>query len=204
MVDLMARSPGASGFFDARWPHRYNVSISHSHRFIWFRVAKAGTRSVLSALSGSGRDPIDRQLSDAVVPASVLSDYLSWTFVRDPVERLESCWRDKVCRSNRWDLDDGERTPEGFLDWVGGQDLSRGDRHLRAQHSLVDVDRLDVVGRMESFDRDLAGIFGRIGLPLAVTPRENRTAAGDETPWAPALRERAREIYARDCETFGY
>ena len=34
-------------------PPRYNVTVSHSHKLIWFRVAKVGTRTTLRTLRES-------------------------------------------------------------------------------------------------------------------------------------------------------
>lgn len=185
-------------------PGPYNVSISHRHEFVWFRVAKAGTRSIIAALDAAGPGVIDAELSGAVVPHWALRDYTAWAFVRDPVERLESCWRDKVRDTNTWRLDDEQRTPHGFVEWVAGHDLWRCNRHFRLQRSLVDLRRVALIGRVESFDEDLERIFDRIGLPFRGAPSKNRTTATADTRWPRELRSTVRELYAADCEVFGY
>lgn len=182
----------------------YNVSISHRMGFIWFRVAKAGTRSVLAALEEGDAGQVDRHLSGAVLPSWVFGRYTAWAVVRDPADRLESCWRDKVRLTNRWDLDPDRRSPSGFVDWVAGQDLGRCDRHLRLQSALVDLRRAPLIGRIETFEEDLERIFGRLGLPFHGAPVENRTRTVEASEWTSRLRDRARAIYARDCEAFGY
>lgn len=191
-------------------PLGYNLTISHQHRFVWFRVAKVATRSIL----GYFREhdvPLDvNHAQDIRYPTALFGDYLKFGFVRHPLPRFVSAWQDKVVNNNWFGFDDAtletmRGSVEAFAGWTASQDLEdlqEGDAHLALQTRLIDVSQIDVLGRLESFDRDFAEVCTRIGLPAApVTPR-NQTSA--PTAYSDELRAAVAELYRRDFQVFGY
>ena len=77
-------------------PYAYNLSISHEHRFVWFRNAKVATRTILSFLEQQQTD--GELLSPSLVPypTAAFSDYYKFVLVRHPLDRFISAWQDKV------------------------------------------------------------------------------------------------------------
>lgn len=190
----------------------YNIAISHSHRFLWFRNAKVGTRTILDYLLANHEDTELLVASGIPYPVDAFADYFKFALVRHPLDRFISSWQDKVHRQNHFKFDpptlERMRTIEHFAAWTAEQDLTAHttDRHIRLQTRLIDVGQLDFLGRMESFDDDFAHVCRVVGLPERVPERRNRSTprgvtrenASDE------LRSIIEDQYRIDYQVFGY
>ena len=197
------------------WPvlpsdRSYNISLSHDRRFLWYRVAKVCTRTIFAALDEGGITlDADHPMGCYYSPKR-FRDYFKFAFVRNPWDRLASCWRDKVLDRNYFNLTPSQRQSlnqfEAFVDWVSTKDLEACDRHLRLQCRLIDLNHVDFVGRFESFENDFRAVATRIDLPLSKIPHENVSASlprlidiyDDQTIKGVA------DLYARDIAIFGY
>jgi hypothetical protein len=144
----------------------------------------------------------------------------SFSFVRHPVSRFESAYRDKIVRAG-WapkvqpflgipaDRSQG-LSFEQFLEGVERQDpLTQMDPHWRPQHInlLHPVVTFSRVGRLESFDTDLAAIREEAGLPAVPYQSRNLSKsrdAGSVYDGRPDLVRRVEELYAVDMELYGY
>lgn len=193
-------------------PHPYNLTISHQHRFVWFRNAKVGTRTILGFLEEQHPEGL-AVLSSVPYPTAAFADYFKFGFVRHPLDRFISAWQNKVCDHNHFRFPPEElermRTIENFAAWVAGQDLqslSTADRHVALQSRLVDLTQVDFVGRMESFGPDFSEVCDRVGLSWSEPERRNRSAvSGVTTESASAeLRSVVEETYRLDYQVFGY
>jgi hypothetical protein len=188
----------------------YNLTVSHSNSFVWFRVAKCGTRSTLLALRRSAATLDMEHAHNVRYSTKLLKGYFTFGFVRHPLARFESCWKDKVVRKNYFRLsaaDQAEMTRDigSFVTFVETLDLDRCDIHLRRQTSLLPLDQLDFVGRVETFGTDLATVFRRVGLQLEDVPKENAAPPTSALAASPApVRERIERMYARDFDQLGY
>lgn len=199
---------GSAGFFPSQF--RYNLTVSHSARFVWFRVAKVGTRSVFNALENAG---VQLDIPNGIFlhyPPNAWRGYLKFAFVRNPWERLVSCFHDRMVDRNHFQLPpaEHERLKDfgAFLDFVESRDLERCDVHLRLQSRLIDLNNIDELGRMETFDSDLARIFGRLKIPYQPLPPKNVSSRSEtrRSPWTVERIERVARLYRRDIDIFGY
>lgn len=188
----------------------YNLTISHSHRFVWFRVAKVGTRSILAHLANHGVKLDVEHAMSVHYPINRLSGYFKFAFVRNPFDRLVSCWYNKALNSNyfRFDPETHRKLssfPE-FADFACGLDLNVGDPHLRLQSRLIDLCAVDFVGRYERFAADFAQLCARLGVPAEGLPRLNASDGRNEYHgyYDAALAGRVAEAYRRDIQIFGY
>ena len=84
----------------------YNLTISHSYRFVWFRVAKVGTRTMLGHFEASGIKLDVEHAMGIPYPRGMFEGYFKFAFVRDPFARLVSCWKNKVSDENYFGLND--------------------------------------------------------------------------------------------------
>ena len=192
-------------------PLAYNLTISHAHRFVWFRVAKVGTRTLLGYFE---ENDVALDVAHAYkmrYPTALFADYFKFAFVRHPLARFVSTWQDKVMNSNYFELDEPtltrlQRSPEEFADWVADQDLAEADQHLALQSRLIDLTQVDFLGRLETFDRDLAEVCERLGLPVVpATPRNQTAAARAPSALAsPGLQAAVAAMYRKDFQVFGY
>lgn len=209
LLGQLRRSRRRSG---ALSPRAYNIAISHTYRFVWFRNAKVGTRTVLNYLLEHHDDTELLVASGIPYPTAAFTDYYKFGLVRHPLDRFISAWQDKVHRENHFRFDEPTlermRTIENFAGWVADQDLDARttDRHIRRQTGMIDLTQLDFLGRMESFDEDFAHVCRQVGMPERVPERRNQSTprgvtrdnASDE------VRAVVEEKYRLDYQVFGY
>ena len=227
--DLVGPSAGAGGLADdsARTvqqlsrlsrrsgrlsPLPYYLTISHRHRFVWFRVAKVGTRTVLGHFDEHAVH-LDVTRARTRYPTAVFADYVKFAFVRHPVDRFLSAWQDKVVEHNYYGFDEPThaemQSVEAFAEWTAGHDLAdirAVDQHLALQCRLVDLGQVDLLGRLETFDRDFSRILRAVGLPDAQSAPRNVTGQRRPTRLGlpAALQARLTELYRQDFELLGY
>jgi len=192
-------------------PLTYNLTISHTHRFVWFRVAKVATRTLVGYFD---ENDVAREVSHALwmrYPTALFTDYFRFGFVRHPLQRFVSTWQDKVVNANYFEFDEPTHArmrsrPEEFAGWVAGLDLDDANQHLAFQSRLVDLTQIDFLGRLETFDADFATVCERLALPVVPARTRNRTATS-RTPELLAsteLQDLVAGIYRKDYQVFGY
>lgn len=236
-----AKAPVTWREMRAFFPHRslaYHVHALPEHGIVYIKNPKAACSTVLLWLdrlhTGDHDYSPDNVHTDNRLPkvgdigrrriARMLSgDGYSFTFVRHPLRRFESAYRDKIVNapSPEWrsqvrlalgrpsDDDDGPISLDDFVAAVEAQDpVAEMDPHWRPQHVNVMASLItyDHVGRIETFDEDLDTIRKAAGLPSVpvevrnVAKRSNAGALAER----PDLEERVRAVYARDFELYGY
>jgi hypothetical protein len=194
-------------------PLTYNITVSHPHRFLWFRNAKVGTRTILGFLDDQQVDDRLLVLSLTQYPTAAFADYFKFGFVRHPLDRFISAWQDKVHQQNHFRFGPAKwermKTIENFAAWVAKQDLrdlATTDRHVALQSRLIDLTQVDYLGRMETFGSDFSAVCSTIGLEWTEPVRQNQSQPrGVSRDNASAeLRSMVEEMYARDYQVFGY
>ncbi len=118
---------------------RYKLCFSPRYKFLWFRVAKCGSRTINKHLKElAGEDYV--YTSPIGYLPGMFKDYLKIAFVRDPVARFISAWKDKVVKQNYFrfssEIHDKMQNIDNFIDYVEGSDrafkkLGRLIRHKR-------------------------------------------------------------------------
>jgi hypothetical protein len=219
-------------------PLAYHVHALPEHGLVYIKNPKAGCSTILVWLSRLDSDQDDYSPRNVHTehplprPADVgwprISRMLGgeayrFTFVRDPLRRLESAYRDKIVRavSSQWrdrireslGLPLGSEEPLSFEQFLAGleqQDpVAEMDPHWRPQHvnlmhPLIEYDR---IGKLESFNADLSKIREEAGIRYVPLEKRNvrRTADhGSVYDGRPDLERRVRELYATDLELYGY
>jgi len=186
---------------------RYNITVSHSHRLVWFRVAKVGTRSIFESLRQADVSLDLEEPFGVNAPRAVTPGYIRAAFVRNPIDRFLSGWQSTVLKLNHFDFEASEHEAMkdlgNFIDWFAGQDAATCDPHLRLQSALVPEGRLDLLGRMETFGDDLSRLLGLIGAEAPSLPQVNAS------PSRPPRLTRSQldllaSIYRPDFVRFGY
>lgn len=140
-----------------------------------------------------------------------------FTSVRNPFERLVSCYLNKIVdRGGGYNLggrmkDLGVDSLLSFLEVVARQPPLSRDVHCRAMTDLTFAGaiRYDDIVRYETFEKDLRRIMARLNMTDFNIPRpagRNRTDAGSRLHelLGPRESDLIREIYRRDFEAFGY
>ena len=189
---------------------KYNLSISHKHKFIWFRVAKNGTRTLLASLKNNGV-PLDVEQAYSVqYPVGRYGDYYKFAVARNPWDRLVSCWYGRVLRKNAFNFEEKYyqkmKDFSAFVDHVSSLDIENCDVHYASQSSLIDLNEIDYLARLETFEADIGNIFKKIGIEnfeLTVTNvTKHRTHYTNY--YTDDLQEKVHDIYKKDIQLFGY
>jgi hypothetical protein len=193
-------------------PYPYNLTISHAHRFVWYRNAKVATRTILGFLEDQHPEGL-MVLNNVPYPTAAFTDYFKFGFVRHPLDRFISAWQDKVVSRNHFHFSRKERaemqTIERFAAWVAEQDLrdlATADRHVALQTRLIDLTQVDFLGRMETFGADFGEVCERVGLSWKEPERRNRSEPSGVTrdTASQELRSIVEEAYRLDYQVLGY
>jgi hypothetical protein len=189
---------------------RYNLTVCHERRFVWFRVAKVGSRTIYNALSKGNFNLDAEHPHDIFYPVRAYQGYFKFAFVRNPWDRLVSCWHSKVVGGNYFNFSREQlskmREFSNFVDFVSDLNTENCDSHLRLQCRLIDLNQIDYLGRIESIDQDLFAIFRIVGIPWMDLERKN-VSYGRNPYWYyydNDLVEKVYRIYRRDIQIFGY
>ena len=136
--------------------------------------------------------------------------YFKFAFVRNPYDRLASCYFGKVRGSNRNRLHLRSWRPDlsfaGFVDAVCSTPDTRSNRHYRSQHTLFDLASVDFLGRLEHFDRDMRVVMGRLtGSGEVRVPNLNTSTRSHYSRYYDDdSRTKVADRYAEDLRLLGY
>jgi hypothetical protein len=209
------------------------------YRAIYCSVPKVACTSFKTAfaqllglnLSNGHRDP-HRVRYPSPVPIARLHGYLypgfyRFGFVRNPWDRLVSCYRDKIknevdgythftirpgvanCLA-RWSAFTPGMSFDDFVTAVASIPDSEADEHFRSQHTFLtnakgELDA-DFVGRYERLADDFQIVQQKTGLPTIELPRLQaaRSVAKYAPFYTPKTRDIVGERFRKDVEMFGY
>lgn len=220
---------------------RFKYIVSDEHRFVYFVVQKVACTSIKTALAPlfidaaraatlrRGKKPrfVHRIFQDSeyqIGKAKLLAspqyvDYFKFAFVRNPWDRLVSCYCDKIAeksyRSGHIGLAKFPEIHKGmpfdeFVRAVYAIPDKEANSHFRSQHESLcsPAGRVlaDFVGRFENLYEDFAYVCKEIGMPEIELPHILRSER------KPTYREfydeetavLVGERYDRDIELFGY
>ncbi|MDE0280898.1 MAG: sulfotransferase family 2 domain-containing protein, partial [Gammaproteobacteria bacterium] len=182
----------------ARTPDlRAEKLVSRRYRFVWLCNPKVASRSLIAGLRAADPDAeLVRHATFAEILAARpgIAGYTSFAFVRHPVARCFSLWRDKHALALRrrdayrrfiepWHGLAAGMDFAGFCRWLAtpcGSDAF-ADRHWLSQHRQIRTagGRLpDFIGAFERLDEDWRVLCGRLGIAHRALPRLNAGPAG--------------------------
>jgi len=203
---------------------------------VYIDIAKVASSSIKATLAsvleleGTGGNPHDvafpRPTSSDPTGERIYPGLYAFAFVRNPWDRLVSCYRDKIggevtdftgiaesgvahCLA-RFDVFKAGMSFREFVHAVASIPDEDADEHFRSQADYVTNSSgevaIDFVGRYEKLDNDFAQVAHEIGLPPEIKlPRlqaaPKRVYADYYTSETCALMEKR---YARDIDLFEY
>jgi len=212
--------------------------VSHNHQFIYYEVPKAACSSIklfIGTIDGIIEN-LPRNVHSLPIPKlslpearlTLYKDYFHFTFVRNPYDRLLSCYIEKVyepgsgLRNRPFKFPNGEFNE--FLRHYGQLEfrkMSFGDfiqfvtrvpnrhcnKHFIPQHCLLNLDVLDFIGHIENFDQDFLYVRKQIGLSDDI-PQPQKMNASKHSHYQSYYNDKLRKMvackYARDLEIFNY
>lgn len=190
---------------------KYNLTISHKKKFLWYRVAKVGTRTILHHFKTHNVSLDVEHASAMRYMPKLYTEYFKFAFVRNPWDRLVSCWVDKVLDGKgsifnfrEWDLTRMNQF-ENFVEFASRLDLKTCDRHLRLQCELLDLNNVDYLGRLETFANDFVSICNHLGIKCEEIISCNVSKRKPYPDYyTDKLRDKVFQMYRKDIQMFGY
>ena len=188
----------------------YNLTIARNPDFIWFRVAKTGTRTLMAMLEGAGVEFLAEHPMNVHYFPNAYVDYFKFSMVRNPWDRVVSGWHNKIVDRNWYHLDEQQlaelRIFDNFVSYLSRLDLDGCDVHFRRQSRVIDLNNLDYLGRFENFDRSVKEIFSALNLRIDSIPVVN--SSDNRKNYRNYYSESAKDIiwklYRKDVEIFNY
>lgn len=193
-------------------PPLFNMTIGNAPvKFVWFRIAKCGTRSTLKLLRDYDLMDDLEHVFQKRYQRRKLAEHASFAIVRNPYTRLVSGWNDKIVLNNPGFREIGEDQKVKmqdfayFVDWLVDQGPRKVNIHFRRQSLLVPRD-VDHLGYIENFDHDLKEILKKVGFSkLGKIPHHNRHPAPDLNHlYTTRILQLVNDYYAHDFRHFGY
>jgi hypothetical protein len=182
----------------------YNITASHKHRFMWFRVAKVGTRSILDLILSNF--PVAINAYDVPYETLKYQDYFKFAFVRNPWDRVVSCYCNKVLKGSHEGFKECfGKSFEYFVDYIDRQNLNKSDVHIQLQSRLFPHKDVDFIGHFENFEEDVHYVFSRLGIENISIPQKN---SSHHNHYSHYYNKKTRKIiekkYKEDIVRFGY
>ena len=191
--------------------HSYNLTISEERKFIWYRVAKVSSRTIFDMFEKADIILSAENTYYCHYAPNEYQDFFRFAFVRNPWDRLVSCWLDKIVGYNFYEFEEEEYAKmqdfATFVDWVATQDAQKiVDPHLRAQSALIDLNFVDFIGRFENFSADFQKVMKHLGIENVEIAKKNVTK--NRRPYqdyyTESTSQKVAEIYRKDIQIFNY
>jgi hypothetical protein len=150
-------------------------------------------------------------------------EYFKFAFVRNPWDRLVSCYKDKLCDAAGQYVDHENRftdyltttgrykedmTFDEFVSLVASIPDRRAEGHFRSQVALLSDSRglipLDRIARFEHLEDEFSYISARLGLNGSLPHLRTTGKRHYREYYSQATRELVRQRYQADIETFSY
>lgn len=163
--------------------------ISHRYGFVWMCNPKVASRSIIQALLSVDPEAIlvlQKTSHELFLEYPEARDYFSFAFVRDPYERAQSFFRDKLDldpHAPEWNSQRffGLRRGMSFSEYCRWLDSPLGsdafaDRHWLSQHKHLEVNggRPDYIGSYENLQENWCWVLARLGVPHIELPHLNK------------------------------
>lgn len=192
-------------------PKCFHVFYTEELKFLWYIVPKVGYSTINSVFKNNNISLTEDCTGSTAGSRINYTSYFKFAFVRNPWDRVISCWQEKVSDTNYWQFSDSERAQmknlEYFLKFISIMDLNHTDGHIKLQSALIDLNNVDYIGRFESFESDLNTVCTRIGLPNLNIPKKNksdREFSSYRSYYNAHTAALVAKLYEKDIRMFGY
>jgi hypothetical protein len=203
LLKTMRGRPSVGDVSRHRRYRTYDIYYSHEKKFIWFCVYKVASLTILNILKEQVPDL--QRTRKKVVPER-MKDYFKFAFVRNPWDRIVSCYFNKVTEGRLRDFKACKgKDFDCFVDLITDIDLRVANPHIKLQTCLIPIQECDFIGKLENFSTDLQYISSVIGIKIDNLPHYHKTErAHYSTYYTPKTRRIIEKKYRKDIQTFGY
>ena len=188
--------------------------INHKHKFVFIHIPKTGGTSIESIFIDNAniKDVPGKHSMVSDIDSELLKNYYTFTFVRNPWDRMVSYYKFRIKRSfNMYNHGDCFRKWIGFLCSDDVQKIKAYHFNLAIKNQrefLVNKSNkfsVDFIGKFENLQEDFNTVCSDIGIPRQQLPHVNKTDHKHYTEYYDdETRQIVAERYAKDIEYFGY
>jgi len=180
----------------------YNLTISYDKKFVWFRVAKCATRTIYRILSNV---KFDKDGYNLTYEPYKYNDFFKFAFIRNPFDRLVSCYFNKVHkRENNVLSFDPNMSFKDFVEMVYRTPDEVANIHFRSQSKLMPKN-MDFIGKLEKFDEDINCVLNKLDIQIDNIPRINTTTRKHYSYYYNRkLIDMVKQRYEVDLKAFGF
>lgn len=211
----------------------------HEYKTIYFVIPKVASSSVKTLFKEllALNSPSPHTTKFPHIPRHKIAeypDYFKFCFVRNPWDRLVSCYFSKVKQGYNLNIDSTNRLAQllqpslsgkvpwlqypvinnqmsftEFVEAVAAIPDHKADKHFRSQHTFI-TDKegkiiTDFIGKFENLTADFQIIANKIGLPSPNLPHELKGTHKHYTSYyTPETWEIVRKRYQEDLKLFNY
>ena len=199
--------------------HEYIVS--DEYKIVFLNIKKVASSSITKCMQSKLNTNIE------FLWCKKYQDYFSFAFVRDPLDRLLSCYNNKIKAPNiktsetnigiifdKYSTSANKLFYKGmsfkeFLRAIGSLDPNQYDPHFLPQYIWVCDNNKNIVvnfiGKFESLKSDFDYILVKNNLPILTLPHLNKTSFKEEAYDEETI-ELAKQVYGiqEDIEIFNY
>lgn len=207
--------------------------VLHEWKAVYVSIPKVACTSIRTALAKLLGYKVERNVHfevqfPSVAKTNISRDfpgYFVFAFVRNPWDRLLSCFLNKIDPSGEdhetyrkgvefsfWKYGDTFHARMSFTDFVNAIAAIRdedADIHFGSQYQHVTDSSgklfVDYIGRFESLADDLAMVAVQLGMPRVELPHLVQSNHGHYSEYyTPETRELVRQRYEKDIKLFSY
>lgn len=197
--------------------HQYIVS--DEHKIVFLNIKKVASSSITECMQSKLNANVE------FLWCKKYQDYFSFAFVRDPLDRLLSCYNNKIKAPNIKSSQTNigiifdkyivnklfykSMSFKKFLRAISSLDPSEYDPHCLPQYIWVcDNNKnivVDFIGKFESLKSDFDYVLVKNNLPILTLPHLNKTSFKEEVYDEETI-ELAKQVYGvqEDMEIFNY
>ncbi len=226
-----------------RWRRAVSLTpvVIEKMRIVYYPIPKIASSSIKSyflthAITGAKGAESENHIHNNVhqdsyptLPVSKarrLVGYTSFVVVRHPIERIWSCYKDKIVRYKKNGMPlrpaferyniifgkqffDLEMSFEAFVHSVSRIPDWASDQHFRSQHCYVNVQKgkiaVDRIVRLENLDSEMRDLTKQLGLPPWDLRKLNESGSSHQPMEIAAnIKDKIYQRYRRDFELCGY
>jgi hypothetical protein len=190
----------------------YNLVISHKSKYVYYSIPKTATISIkkyLEKYTSIDIGSIKLENGYDIEYNDEWNNYYQFAFVRNPWDRLLSCFLDKTkqCIGKSWALEYYkiyyDCSFEEFIEQLNGKNIVY-DGHLMPQTMLIN-NYINFIGKFENLSQDLSIVQNMLSLPKEDIPYENATCHEHYSQYYnKSTRDKIYYLYKEDIERFNY
>lgn len=194
----------------------YRGVVFENNKFVYFPIPKVASTSLQNIF-----EEIDFKKEDTPKIKDFekkYKNYYKFAFVRNPYDRVVSCYKDKILETNAYTglaLRQGFDIHMGFKEFV--KEITkipniRADQHIKSQSFFLKDKNGDLipdfVGKFENLERDYKKIMNNIGIknpPKLLHKNKTQDKGKDyKDYYDEETRRLVQKRYKEDFELFGY